>query len=60
MSIEKNINKEDVILECPYCMVCSIKVSAEEWEAVQAGQQMIEVCSICGKEVKVHELRKLY
>jgi hypothetical protein len=26
-------------------------MTAEEYMAVQAGQQMIEVCQVCGKEV---------
>jgi predicted nucleic acid-binding Zn-ribbon protein len=41
----------DVILECPHCLVCSIKLSAEEFVQVEAGQHMIEVCPVCGKEV---------
>jgi hypothetical protein len=46
--------KEEVIIECPSCHVCSIKLSAEEHAAVTAGQQMIEVCQVCGKEVTVN------
>ena len=49
MSIENSSN--ELIFECPYCMVCSIKLSVEEHAAVKAGQQMIEVCQVCGKEV---------
>ena len=53
MSIENefNINTGDVLLECPHCLVCSIKLTAEEYALVEAGQQMVEVCQVCGKEV---------
>lgn len=50
MSIKKN-KLDDIILACPHCKVCSIKLSAEEFAAVEAGQQMVEVCRVCGKEV---------
>jgi predicted nucleic acid-binding Zn-ribbon protein len=46
-----NIEKSDVIISCTHCKVCSIKLSAEEYAAVLAGQQMVEVCQVCGKEV---------
>lgn len=39
------------IIECPHCHVCSIKLSTEEYTAVETGQQMIEVCQVCGREV---------
>lgn len=53
MSIETefNINTGEVLLECPHCLVCSIKLTAEEYALVEAGQQMVEVCQVCGKEV---------
>ena len=57
--IEVEINAGDVILACPHCFVCSIKLSAEEYAVVKAGQQMIEVCPVCCKEVRVHDLREL-
>ena len=44
---------DEVILACPNCHVCSIKLSIEEYSAVEAGQQMLEVCQVCGKEVAV-------
>ena len=43
--------EQEVILACPHCQVCSIKLTAEELAAVRAGQQMIDVCQVCGKEV---------
>jgi predicted nucleic acid-binding Zn-ribbon protein len=43
--------ENDRIISCPHCKVCSIKLSAEEYALVEAGQQMIEVCQVCGKEV---------
>lgn len=43
--------EQEVILACPHCKVCSIKLTAEELAVVMAGQQMIEVCQVCGKEV---------
>ena len=51
MNTENKINPGDVILECPNCRVCSILLSAEEYALVEAGQHMIEVCQVCGKEV---------
>lgn len=41
----------DIILACPHCLVCSISLTAEEHAKVEAGQQMVEVCQVCGKEV---------
>ena len=56
MNIKKSENMEnDIFIECPYCRVSSIKLSAEEYALVEAGQQMVEVCQVCGREVKVHE-----
>jgi hypothetical protein len=51
MNTENKINPGDIILECPHCRVCSILLGAEEYALVEAGQQMIEVCQVCGKEV---------
>ena len=52
MSTNKIVIKpDDVILECPHCIVCSIKLSAEEYALVKSGQCMVEVCPVCGKEV---------
>jgi hypothetical protein len=45
--------RDDIILECPHCLVCSIKLSADEYAQVKAGQQMLEVCQVCGKEVYI-------
>ena len=45
------IKPDDVIIECPHCLVCSIKLTAEEYKLVKSGQQMVEVCPVCGKEV---------
>ena len=39
------------IIACPHCMVCSIRLSEAEYAAVEAGQQMLNVCSVCDKEV---------
>jgi hypothetical protein len=50
VSIEQN----DFIC-CPHCKVCSIKLSVDELAQVEAGQQMIELCQVCGKEVYIHE-----
>lgn len=56
MNIGKlEVTPEGVFIQCPYCLVCSIRLSAEEYALVEAGQQMIEVCPVCGKEVFVHE-----
>lgn len=35
---------------CPNCKVCSEALSQEEFEAVKAGQQMLVICKVCGKE----------
>ena len=48
---KSNITSSDILFECPHCLVCSIKLTAEEYAFVEAGQQMIEVCQVCGKEV---------
>ena len=44
-------NSKEIIITCPQCLVCSIKLSAEESAEVEAGQQMIEVCPVCGEPV---------
>jgi hypothetical protein len=49
--IEFKPKDTDIIMACPHCKVCSIVLSAEEHALVEAGQQMIEVCQVCGKEV---------
>jgi hypothetical protein len=49
--IECKLKDTDIIISCPHCKVCSIGLSAEEYALVEAGQQMIEVCQVCGKEV---------
>ena len=58
--IEFKPKDTDTILACPHCLVCSILLSAEELAAVKAGQQMIEICQVCGKEVNINELRELH
>ena len=35
---------------CQNCKVCSEALSKDEFEAVNAGQQMLVVCKVCGKE----------
>jgi DNA-directed RNA polymerase subunit RPC12/RpoP len=49
------IKPDDVLIACPYCLVSSIKLSAEEFALLKAGQQMVEVCQVCGKEVSLLE-----
>lgn len=41
------IPSEHVIM-CPNCKVCSESLSEDEFKAVNAGQQMLIVCSVCG------------
>ena len=48
------IKHDDVLMECPHCLVCSIKLSAEEYALLKDGQQMIEVCQVCDKEVTLN------
>ena len=55
MSSKKYSKTEDLFVECPYCRVLSIKLSAEEHELVKSGQQMLEVCQVCGQEVAVYD-----
>ena len=43
--------KSDIIISCPHCKVCSIKLTADEFTIIEAGQQMVDVCQVCGKEV---------
>ena len=50
--------KTDVLISCPHCKVCSIKLSADEYTLVEAGQLMVEVCQVCGKEVFINEYLK--
>lgn len=52
-NIKYKKNLEDVFIACPHCMVCSLKLSAEEYAIVKAGQQMVEVCSVCGKTINI-------
>lgn len=52
--IEFKPNDTDIIITCPHCRICSMSLSAEEYASVEAGQQMIEVCQVCGKEVCIH------
>ena len=49
MSTEKS--NRDIIFKCPHCLVCSIKLTKDEHDLIESGQQMIEVCQVCGKEV---------
>jgi hypothetical protein len=42
---------DNINLECPHCLVCSIGLSAEEAALITDGQQMVLVCQVCGKEV---------
>ena len=52
MSTKKQKNSpEDIIISCPHCKVCSLKLSTEEFKLIEDGQQMVEVCQVCGKEV---------
>ena len=48
-----NINNIDgeLFVECPYCMVYSVKLSSEEKSLVEAGQLMMAVCQVCNKEI---------
>lgn len=48
-----NINNIDgeLFVECPHCMVYSVKLSAEEKSLVDTGQQMLVVCQVCSKEI---------
>lgn len=55
MKSRKPSNHEDVILSCPHCKVCSIMLTAEEYTKVKTGQQMVEVCQVCGKEVVIND-----
>lgn len=53
MKKQKKNEQDDVIIMCPYCKVCSIKLTADEYAEVKNGQQMVEVCQVCGKEVSI-------
>lgn len=53
--IEFKPKDTDIIISCPHCKVCSIVLSTEEFALVEAGQQMTEVCQVCGKEVSLSE-----
>ena len=54
MNVEKEFAAESantIIISCPHCLACSITLSAKEYLMVERGQQMVEVCQVCGKEV---------
>lgn len=51
---QRGSKQETFIISCPHCLVCSILLAAEEYAKVQAGQQMMEVCQVCGKEVIIN------
>ena len=53
MSTKKNLDTE-IIIACPHCKVCSIKLTREEYDLVKSGQQMVEVCQVCGKEIIIN------
>jgi hypothetical protein len=42
---------DTVIMSCPHCKTCSLGLSKSEYAQVQAGQQMMTFCSVCGQEV---------
>lgn len=46
-----SITEEGIFVKCPHCLVCSIKLTKEEYALVISGQQMTEVCQVCGQEV---------
>ena len=48
---QRKSKQEEIFLACPHCMVCSIKLTKDEYDLIESGQQMIEVCQVCGKEV---------
>ena len=57
MNTEKiELTPGSVIIKCPHCLVCSMALSKEEYAAVTSGQQMIEVCPVCSREVTICEL----
>ena len=43
-----------VIMSCPHCKTCSIGLSKSESAQVQAGQQMLIFCNVCGREVMLN------
>lgn len=45
------ITDEGIFIECPHCLVCSTKLSMEEFALVDSGQYMVEVCQVCGREI---------
>lgn len=46
-------NEDITYIECPYCKVCTIALTNDEAEEIKSGQLMIEVCQVCGKEVRI-------
>jgi predicted nucleic acid-binding Zn-ribbon protein len=56
--IEFKPKDTDVIMACPHCKVCSIVLSAEEYALMKAGQQLVEVCQVCGKNVYLDRSEK--
>lgn len=46
-----SITEEGIFVECPHCLVYSIKLTKEEYTVIMTGQQMTEVCQVCGQEV---------
>lgn len=55
MRLRKSDVFDVVFIECPYCRVCSIRISDDDYKQVKAGQQMVEVCQVCGKEVYIDD-----
>lgn len=52
MSIaEIRVLEDGIFVECQHCLVNSIKLSTEDLYAIHSGQQMIEVCQVCGEDV---------
>ena len=57
--MEQNKINHDIFIECPHCQVCSTKLSAEEYALVEEGQQMMEVCQVCGSDIVINDCRAL-
>lgn len=53
--VDTAVSEAALLFACQHCRVHSIKLSTKEYAEVRAGQQMIEACPVCGKEVIIND-----
>jgi hypothetical protein len=52
-TVKVSDTQEGIFVGCPHCLVYSIKLSKDEYAVIKSGQQMTEVCQVCGQVVTI-------